>query len=104
MINFELGTCKNGDDAWAKLHDAETGYIYELYAYRMNDAHNNMYPNNATGYKYWWSVDRSTWEHGMETNCCVIADGYTMTLEEAMQAMETAYNDRDRLNREWDNW
>ena len=100
MINFELGTCKNGNTAWAMIGDIEMGFTYEMYAYRMDDAHNNMYPNTATGYRYHWSLDRQ----GYGLIGAIIADGHTMTLKEAMQAMEMAYNDRDRLNREWDNY
>lgn len=77
-------------------HDIELG------VYRMDDEHNRMYPNNATGWKYRWHMD-TTESFYCDDSGTVLADGYTMTLEEGIKAAEKAFENIEKYRRMWKN-
>lgn len=66
---------------------------YEYTYYPLDQQHLAQYPSNGTGYVYYWVFDVEV----DDGHLLGLADGYAMTAEECMTAIENAYKHRKAL-------
>lgn len=85
---------------WVYAETKHGKHDVELGVRRMDDEHNRLYPSNATGWKYYWYLDTSETFYG-DCDGTILVNGYSMTLEEGIEAAEKAFKDINRYRREW---
>ena len=99
-VDWRNAPVSTPDKPWWYHKVVSEGHTYNFGVRRMDDEHNNRYPNNATGYKWMWYLDTDESFYGDNAGT-VLADGYTMTLAEALEMAKRAYNEREDWRKDW---